>query len=151
MGRWGLVRERHFPSNAVDAILGDLLEMGLVGELLTEPLWKGDLGVVIRDRKGTVALLTLQGKVLAAGMAKPLLQGGDTQATVRGPVSDVHVQCGPGCLVYFLRASVSFAVSVPGRPHSLICWISQPPRTPWPGPLARMEAEARAQGQGRAP
>lgn len=65
--------------------------------------------------------------------------------------SDVHVLYGLGCLVHPLRDSVSFAAMVSRRSCSLACWISQPPQTLWPGPLARVEAEARAQGQGCAP
>lgn len=49
--------------------------------------------MVIRERKGTVALLTLRGKVLAAGMAKPLLQDGDTQATARGRLAPQFLTC----------------------------------------------------------
>lgn len=81
------MRGRHFLNKAVDAILGDLLEMGWVGALLTEPLWKGDTGVVRRERKGTVALLTPQGKVFAAGMSKPLAAGWGPQAAVRGKLA----------------------------------------------------------------
>ena len=59
MGKWGLVRG-HFPSIAMDAILGDLLETGWVGVLLAEPLWRGDMRAVRRERARKVigALLT---------------------------------------------------------------------------------------------
>ena len=52
------MRGRHLPSNAVDAVLGDLLEVRQVGVLLAEPLWKGAMVAGRSKRKGFVVLLT---------------------------------------------------------------------------------------------
>lgn len=117
--------------------------------LPAELLWEGDMGRVRRGAPGSADPLRvgLSSRIVQApGCRVGTLRPRDREAGIAGchPASDAPALCGPGGLAHLLCALISLAVIVSGRGlASLSAGFS--------GPLARMEAGARAPGQGRAP
>ena len=117
--------------------------------LPAELLWEGDVGAVRGAAPGSADPLRVglsSRAVQAPGCRVGTLQPRDREAGITGccPASDARALCGPGGLAHLLCALISLAVIVSGRGlASLSAGFS--------GPLARVEAGARAPGQGRAP